>query len=326
MSEMIEDWPNSTSNLLAADQPPRVVILLATYNGGAFLSDQLQSFLAQTHPNWVLFWRDDGSSDGTVAIMEAFASQHGRCVQVTDPPGRLGATAQFLSLLRAVHPTLTPDDIVAFSDQDDVWLPCKLSRGAAVLAAAKPDVPALYCARLVVVDAGLRRIRNSNKPRRVPDFPTSLAQNIAAGCTIMLSRKAVALVADSAAPPTTFHDWWCYLLITAVGGVCLYDDHDVILYRQHDGNAVGIPPSMARRALAAMRRGPRMFMDLLCDHLDALAVRPEVLKMEARENIVRLQEALRGGIGHRLLTLRALRLRRQGALETALFWLWFIWG
>ena len=83
---------------------------------------------------------------------------------------------------------------------------------------------------------------------------------------------------------------------------------------------------MARRALAAMRRGPVAFMDLLRGHLEALAARPEVLTKETREDIVRLQEALRAGMRQRLLVLQALRLSRATALETALFWLWFVCG
>lgn len=326
MSEMTEERSNPSSNMMALAQLPRVVILLATYNGGSFLSDQLQSFLAQTHANWILFWRDDGSSDDTVLVMESFAAQHGRCVRVTHPPGHVGAAANFFSLIRTVYPMLSADDIVAFSDQDDVWLPSKLSRGVTALEAAEQGVPALYCARLLLVDAALRRIGESAKPKRFPGFSTSLTQNIAAGCTIMLNRQAVAVVASITPPPAAFHDWWCYVLVTATGGAFLYDDHEVILYRQHGGNAVGAPSHMLPRALAAMRRGPKVFMDLLRGHLDVLAAHPEILTKKVREDVVRLQAAVRGGIRQRLLALHALRLRRETVLETVLFWIWFVIG
>ena len=42
-------------------------------DGERYLDEQLRSLLAQTHRNWVLYWHDDGSSDSTVALMEAFA-------------------------------------------------------------------------------------------------------------------------------------------------------------------------------------------------------------------------------------------------------------
>ena len=62
---------------MAGRQDDCVTILLSTYNGAAFLSAQLDSFLVQTHQNWVLYWRDDGSCDETVAMMHAFAAKVG---------------------------------------------------------------------------------------------------------------------------------------------------------------------------------------------------------------------------------------------------------
>ena len=306
---------------------PRVAILLSTCNGTAFLPAQLRSFQDQTYRNWTLFWRDDGSTDDTVAVMERFAAAEPRCIRIEAPAGRLGATASFLALLRAVAPRIGPADLVAFSDQDDVWLPAKLARGVAALS-AEPQVggPALYCARQTVVDAGLRPIAASPRLRLPPGFRAALAQNVAVGCTILLNPPAVALVAGLTAPQRTYHDWWCYLLVTAAGGRCLHDDAEVILYRQHPGNTVGTPRSTPRRALAALRRGPTAFMNLLRGHLAALAARPEVLSATARDDVVLLDMALRGGVRERLGALRTLRLRRQTLAETAALYLWFLLG
>lgn len=305
---------------------PRVLILLSTCNGAAFLPDQLQSFLAQTHSDWVLLWRDDGSTDDTVAVVEAFAAGCDRCVRVRDPCGRLGPAASFLLLLREARPMLRATDLVAFSDQDDVWLPGKLARGVAALAAADPDAPTLYCARQVLVDEALRPVGHSRRLRRAAVFPASLVQNVASGCTMMLNRGAVALVADGDPPAVTFHDWWCYLLVTAAGGRCLCDDAEVMLYRQHDGNCVGAPRSAARRALAAARRGPAAFMDLLRGHLAALAARPDVLSEVARRDVARVQAALRSGMIRRMAVVRSVGLRRQALAETAVLYLWFLVG
>ncbi|MFL5898615.1 MAG: glycosyltransferase, partial [Solirubrobacterales bacterium] len=97
---------------------PRVAILLSTYNGAPFLPAQLESFLAQSMPDWLLYWRDDGSSDVTSALMEDFAAGpgQGKCHFVPGP-GHLGATESFMALLRAAAPTGLP---LAFADQDDV--------------------------------------------------------------------------------------------------------------------------------------------------------------------------------------------------------------
>jgi Glycosyl transferase family 2 len=111
----------------------RVFILLATYNGAAYLRAQLESLLQQTHENWILYWRDDGSDDGTVATLTEFAAAigDGRCVRVREPAGRVWPAASFMALLRAAIPAMGAADSVAFVDQDDVWLPGKLTRGSA---------------------------------------------------------------------------------------------------------------------------------------------------------------------------------------------------
>jgi len=54
----------------------KVAILLATYNGSLYLEEQLESFFAQTHKNWHLFVRDDGSTDSTVDILKTYASKY----------------------------------------------------------------------------------------------------------------------------------------------------------------------------------------------------------------------------------------------------------
>jgi hypothetical protein len=273
---------------------PRVILLLSTYNGETYLVQQLESLLTQTHENWVLYWRDDGSTDRTVAIMEDFAAGagQGRCVCI-DPSGqRSGPTTSFLTLLAAAAENLAASDAIAFVDQDDVWLPEKLARGLAALKAIPSDEPALYCARQILVDAALHRIGLSVRAPRGGAFPAALTQNIATGCTVILNRSAAALVARSRPSPSTLHDWWCYLLITAAGGRVVQDEEPVVLYRQHATNAVGAPASTLRRGIAALRRGPRQFMTVLRQHVAALAAQPELLSPKARDIVASLNRVL----------------------------------
>jgi glycosyltransferase involved in cell wall biosynthesis len=310
-----------------SDSPPRTALLLSTFNGARYLRAQLDSLLIQTHTAWRLIWRDDGSSDETVAIMAAFAAALGpeRCHCLAGSGQHLGPTASFMALLReaADDPAI---DTVGFVDQDDVWLPEKLARGVAVLSSAVPDRPVLYCARQVLVDAGLRRLGLSGPLAQWPGFPASLTQNIATGCTVMLNRAALRLLARSAPAAASLHDWWCYLLVTASGGDIEQDAEPVILYRQHGDNLVGAPPSVTRRAMAAVRRGPAVFMGVLRQHVAALAAQPDLLSAEAQRDVARLDAALRGGWPARLTVLRLPGLHRQSRLETLVFRLWFLIG
>ncbi len=196
---------------------PRVAILLSTYEGARYLTPQLHSLLGQTHRDWVLYWRDDGSRDGTCDLMRAFMAQldAGQAVEL-DEPGRFGTTESFMRLLRRAY--ADGNAVAAFADQDDVWLPEKLTRGVEALRGASGSAPALYFARQVLVDAGLRRIALSFRVRRPPGFPACLTQNLATGCTVMMNRVAMGLVAGSVPPPGSLHDWWSYIIVAARGG------------------------------------------------------------------------------------------------------------
>lgn len=301
-----------------------VAILLSTYNGSAYLVEQLASLLAQTHQCWTLFWRDDGSTDQTAAIMTAFSesSGAGRCIRLADDT-HLGITASFLALLRHV-----PDDhVVAFADQDDVWLPQKLERGLIALGDPCISQPALYCARQRLVDGSLNTLGLSPPLDRLPAFPASLTQNVATGCTVMLNPAAARLIANSRPPGGTLHDWWSYLLVGAAGGRLIADPVPVVLYRQHSENAVGAPHSVLRRGLMALKRGPEAFMSLFRIHVAELAAQSVALSPQARDDLALLLVSLRGNQLARFRAMRRLpQLARRTWLETLLFRLWFLIG
>ncbi|WP_159103483.1 glycosyltransferase [Asaia prunellae] len=108
----------------AASRPP-VTILLSVYNGEAFLNQQLDSFLAQSDTDWCLYWRDDGSHDASRAIMLSFQEYRGqgRCIEIDPEPGNIGVARSYAVLLNAAP----SESLVAFADQDDVWVPQKLA-------------------------------------------------------------------------------------------------------------------------------------------------------------------------------------------------------
>lgn len=280
---------------------PSIHVLLATYNGAAHLPEQLASLSAQEGVDWRLLWRDDGSTDGTVGILEDFASAHpGRVTRLAEPAGRTGAGGSFLALLAAAP----PDGLYAFMDQDDVWLPDKLARAAGQLGHAA----ALVCTRLRLVTPGLAGIGLSPLPAREPRFATLLAHNIAAGCTMVMNDPARRLALTVPFPRGSFHDWWCALLVTGCGGRLIFDPEPRILYRQHAANLVGGASAWRERVRRALGRGPKGFLEPLALHLRALAaapLTPEVRRVvEAAEGLHsasplrRLAALRRSGLAH----------------------------
>jgi glycosyltransferase involved in cell wall biosynthesis len=301
----------------------RVAVLLSTYNGMQYLPEQLASLQGQTLGDWHLYWRDDGSSDATPGLMGDFLANLGPCRSVVLPSeGRLGAAASFLRLLRAAY--ADGNEFFAFTDQDDVWLPEKLARGLAALANAAAEMPTLYFARQILVDAGLNRIGFSPVLREPPGFPAALTQNLVTGCTLMLNRTAAELIHRSRVPAGTLHDWWCYLVVAAAGGRLVFDTEPVVLYRQHNDNMVGAPATRLRRGMAALRRGPDIFMDTLRQNVGALMEQPQLLSPSVREQVAAIAGALDEGAWRKLSVLRMRGLTRQTWAETTLFRLWFM--
>jgi glycosyltransferase involved in cell wall biosynthesis len=283
----------------------------------------LQSLLDQQDTGWRLLWRDDGSSDRSAELVEAFAQANpGRVSRLRDPPARLGVAAAFHALACAAP----PETSLAFCDQDDVWLPEKLTRARTALAAIPAGTPALYASRQILVDATLRPIGRSPALRRPPDFAMALTQNLATGCTVILNPAVAALFRAAPPPSGSLHDWWCYILVMAAGGELIFDDTPSVLYRQHAANVIGAPASRPARALAALRRGPAPVMALLRTHLATLLAHPELLTPDALQTTRGIDTALREGPSARIRALRHHNLRRQTSAQTALFALWFLSG
>ena len=107
-------------------------------------------------------------------------------VEIREGP-RAGFAANYLGL--AGDPGIRAD-WYAFADQDDVWLPDRLARGLAALAAVPPEVPALYGARTILVDEAGRETGRSLRFRAAPGFANALVQSIAGGNTMLFNPAA----------------------------------------------------------------------------------------------------------------------------------------
>jgi len=318
------------SGIAAACDPgdrdhPVVAIVLSAHNGELFLQEQLDSLARQTHGGWVLFWRDDGSSDAALGVLQRFEKLVGpRKSRFVPRQGKLGATRSYLTLLASAwHEQF---QYFAFADQDDVWFDDKIERGLAALADVPPDLPALYCGRQELVDDQLRYLGMSPALVREAGFPTALTQNIATGCTIVMNRAAVEVVLSVRAPEATLHDWWCYITVAAAGGRIIIDPGTVLKYRQHDGNLVGSPLGTLRRGIAALRRGPGPFMAMFRGHVAALQAHSDLLSDRARADLVIVSSALEGGWFDKLRALSLRGFRRQTWLEDLVFRIWFLLG
>lgn len=217
-------------------------ILLATYNGQKYLAEQMDSILAQTNQNWRLLVRDDGSSDGTVKIIEQHVARYPlRIKQVSDNCGHLGLALNFGRLLECAEA-----DYFMFSDQDDIWLPNKIELTLNAMKAAEesyPDKPVLVHTDLKVVNSDLETIADSfwafNKisPAAGSSLKRIIQRNVVTGCTLMINRKA-RQVSIPIPKEARIHDWWLALNVARYGKI-VYISVPTVLYRQHENSAIG---------------------------------------------------------------------------------------
>jgi len=235
----------------------RIDILLATFNGGTYLGEQLESIAAQTHENWRVIARDDGSSDDTLAVLEAFRARCPDKVTVLDDElGNLGLQRNFSRLME--H---SDAPYAAFCDQDDVWSPEKLElclvRMRELEIEHGRESPLLVFTDLEVVDETLQVIdtsfwRSANlRPDRCNSLNRLLFQNVVTGCTTLMNRLLVkkAIPVPAAAD---LHDWWV-ALVAASCGRAGYITRPTVRYRQHGRNIVGAR-SLALGALPKLVR------------------------------------------------------------------------
>ena len=81
----------------------RIAILMATYNGKKYLGEQIDSILSQSSHLWHLYIHDDGSTDGTVELLNDYANKYPEQITVMDYPSQGGALQNFMSLLEKVE-------------------------------------------------------------------------------------------------------------------------------------------------------------------------------------------------------------------------------
>ena len=218
-------------------QMKKVAILLCTYNGSQYLKNQIDSIISQTVTDWVIFASDDGSTDDTLKILEEYQIKLGSDkFFIVKGPGK-GFAWNFISLLETSGDRF---DYYAFCDQDDEWMPEKLATGIISLNEYSPDSPSVYCSRTLLVDENNNDIGMSPLFEKPPSFRNALIQSIAGGNTMMLNLQARNLIIKTPHYEKIIsHDWWVYIVITAVGGKIFYDPVPNIRYRQHNSNIVG---------------------------------------------------------------------------------------
>lgn len=217
---------------------PSVAVLMATYNGKQWLSEQVSSTLQQVGVDLTVFVSDDHSTDGTLEYLNELAQSDSRVV-VLPKRVRMGSAGKnFYRLVCDVD--IRSFDYVAFADQDDIWNLDKLSRHVNLIQSENAecissDVMAFW-------SDGSQKLIHKSQPQKAHDF---IFEAAGPGCTFLMTPWLVAKLreeiqsAKSQAMDVVMHDWLTYTICRAHKRRWVIDSLPSIMYRQHANNVIG---------------------------------------------------------------------------------------
>jgi len=292
-------------------------VLLACYNGSAYLPQQLASLTAQSGEDFRVLMQDDGSQDGTPELLADWCQRDRRFQLVSDAsPQRIhSAIGNFWSLLQQ-----SDAPYIALCDQDDEWLPQRLHCCMAAMQAAElrwgADTPLLIHSDAQLIDAQGAILhesffRHQGWDAEATTLPRLLVQNNVTGCTVLLNRPLCRLALAHGDPARMhMHDWFLALTAAAFGQViCI--PQPLVRYRQHGENVMGASQAglaeRGVRALSAREKGKarialtyrhtQAFLDAYGDTLPPAARKTvtRYLSLEHKHKPGRMLGILRGG-------------------------------
>lgn len=229
--------------------PHSIAILMATYNGGKYLVDQIESIIHQTETNWTLYIQDDGSTDNTRAIIEAYATKDSRILHVDCGLTHQGACNNFMTLLNVVE-----SDYYLFADQDDVWLSHKIAvsiNKIKELESLHGNKPILIATDSIRVDEQLNTISTQSIIRKKLS-ENEIQQLIRERCSADVLRllpptQGCAMAFNHAAKTVAFpyinarfHDYILPLSVATHNGIVDILLDQTMLYRRHSDNTSGL--------------------------------------------------------------------------------------
>ncbi|MBW5810718.1 glycosyltransferase family 2 protein [Yersinia kristensenii] len=222
-------------------ESPSIDIVLATYNGEKYISEQISSILNMNGFSDLIkkiIICDDNSNDRTLSIIESMVPSEKLIILKNKNKNNYGPVKNFE---RGI--LYSNAEFVMLSDQDDVWDANKLSIYLTAISSMDREKPILVFSDLEVVDAELNTLSSSFlahqsiPPSWVSDINNILIQNAAPGCTMLFNRQLV----EKALPLSEnciMHDWWLLLVAKQLGNV-FFINNRLIKYRQHGKNQVG---------------------------------------------------------------------------------------
>lgn len=216
----------------------RCAVLMAAYNGQRFIDQQIASILDQEQVDITLFISVDLSSDLTYEKCITWAESHDNVILLSYGERFGSAALNFFRLIREVD--ISEFDLVAFSDQDDIWERSKIAAAHAVLKTGEFD--AYSCNVIAFWSSGDERLVQKAYPVKKFDH---LFESAGPGCTYVFTQRSFASLQTKVSSRRDLcerielHDWLAYALTRESNYSWYIDKVPYLRYRQHDSNVFG---------------------------------------------------------------------------------------
>ena len=217
---------------------PSVAVLLAAHNGIKWIKEQVDTIFQQKDVDVDIYISVDVSSDGTYEWCRELDEKNTQ-VKVL-PYGDFfgGAAKNFFRLIKDVD--FSEYDYISLADQDDIWLPHKLSRGIKFITDRKLDG---YSSNVVAFwEDGRESIIDKSYPQKKFDYYFEAA---GAGCTYLFKQKSIQKFKEflinnwTLVNEVELHDWMIYAYFRALSMLWYIDKTSSMYYRQHKYNQIG---------------------------------------------------------------------------------------
>ncbi|MFP5040414.1 glycosyltransferase family 2 protein [Parasediminibacterium sp. JCM 36343] len=205
-----------------------VSIVMCTYNGSKYLAEQLESIVNQDYRPIEMVVVDDCSTDNTWQILQGWQSKY-PFFRIFQNESNLGYNKNFEKAIQ-----LATGEYIALSDQDDIWMPDKISLLVAAMQ-AKPDA-VLAHSKNVAMENGILKYNHANLRNffEGTDLRKLFLHSQFSGHAILFKTSLVPSLVPF--PEGIIYDWWISVNACAAGSI-VFVDKILVHHRVHDSNA-----------------------------------------------------------------------------------------
>ena len=301
----------------------KLAIILDYYNGEKYINELIRSIFLQTYKNFHIFIFDDKSINPLKINDLKINSYERKKISIKRRKKNLGYSKNFLKGLEELDSSF---DYYSFCDQDDIWLPNKLSNGIKILEKVSSNQPCLYGTASYITDQFCKQIIDSSMPIRKPlTFKNSILQSYSGGNTMIFNKKAKnEIIKNLDLINPISHDWWSYMIVSGIGGEVIYNSEPSIMYRQHNHNLVGTNKSLKgkiKRIVSLIKGDFRIYLNR---NLKSLIKQKNNLTKENQLFLEECIESRNSNFFKRIFFYLSSGIYRQNKIGNLIFFVFFI--